>query len=185
MEDNKQNLTMSSANNTVIENNQKEEFHSLYDKWILYAHLPHDTNWKVDSYKTILSFDKVEQAIGLFETIPEIMLNNCMLFLMRNDIKPVWEDDENRKGCCLSFKVSNREVKTVWKKLCYAVIGRQISTNETFTDNVNGVTISPKRSFCIVKIWMKGCEYRTASCVNSLIGINTKDALFKKHTPEY
>ena len=25
--------------------------HPLYDKWVLWAHLPHDTDWSIRSYK--------------------------------------------------------------------------------------------------------------------------------------
>lgn len=175
------NLTMSSEKTHNIEG----EFHSLSDKWVLYAHLPHDTNWSIDSYKGILSFDKVEEAIGLFETIPNVMTNNCMLFLMRHHIKPVWEDPNNRKGGCLSFKVSNKIVSSVWKELCYNVIGENVSQNDDFMRNVNGITLSPKRNFCIVKIWTKTCDFKESSYLCHINGLNNSDVLFKKHNPEF
>ena len=28
--------------------------HKLFDKWVLWAHLPHDTDWSLDSYKKII-----------------------------------------------------------------------------------------------------------------------------------
>ena len=30
---------------------QNQEIHNLYDNWTLWAHLPHDTDWTVKSYK--------------------------------------------------------------------------------------------------------------------------------------
>ena len=59
--------------------------HTLYDKWTLWAHLPHDTDWTLKSYKKILDFETVEQAITLTETLPEKLIKNCMLFIMRDD----------------------------------------------------------------------------------------------------
>lgn len=159
-------------------------FNKLNNRWTLYAHLPHDTNWKVDSYKEILTFTTAEEGIALTETIPEVMTNNCMLFLMRDNIKPIWEDNKNRKGGCLSFKVQSN-VSNIWKKLCLSAIGENISQNNKFTQHITGVTISPKRNFCIMKIWMKNCDYKTASCINSSIGLDTQGVLFKKHTPQY
>jgi len=67
----------------------------LYDKWTLWAHLPHDTNWTFESYIPILTFDSVHAIIMLLETIPEEMITNCMLFIMRDGIKPMWEDPKN------------------------------------------------------------------------------------------
>jgi len=159
--------------------------HNLYDKWVMYAHLPHDTNWSIDSYKKILEFNQAEQAIALFETIPDIMSNNCMMFLMRNKIKPIWEDPHNRKGGCFSFKVANKDVADVWKSLCYHFVGETYTESDFFSQKTTGITISPKRNFCIVKIWMRDC---TCKCVDRLINIpnlDKKGVLFKKHTPEY
>ena len=31
--------------------------HELSDKWVLWAHLPHDTSWTLESYKKILGFN--------------------------------------------------------------------------------------------------------------------------------
>ena len=39
-------------------------FHTLSDKWTLWAHLPHDTNWNIDSYHDILTFNTVEEGIA-------------------------------------------------------------------------------------------------------------------------
>ncbi len=30
------------------------EQHLLYDKWVLWAHLPHDTDWSVKSYDKMM-----------------------------------------------------------------------------------------------------------------------------------
>lgn len=171
----------SSSSNTKM----SEEFHTLYDKWVLYAHLPHDTNWSIDSYKSILEFNAAEQALTLFETIPDIMINNCMLFLMRDNIKPIWEDEHNRDGGCFSFKVSNQQVPSVWRNLCYSTIGETASTDNKFMKNINGITISPKRNFCIIKIWVKTCDFSDVKSLSNAIGINKTDVLFKKHNPEY
>mgnify|MGYP003866091315 FL=1 len=80
----------------------------MSDKWTLWAHLPHDTDWSLNSYKKIMTFTTVEEALVLYETLPDKMIKNCMLFLMREGIKPTWEDEKNRGGGCFSYKVSNK-----------------------------------------------------------------------------
>jgi len=62
----------------------------LYDKWVLWAHLPHDTDWSIKSYKKIMTLSSVEEAVSLYRIIPEKLVNNCMLFLMREGISPTW-----------------------------------------------------------------------------------------------
>ena len=100
---------------TMTTDTLMEDFHKLSDKWTLWAHLPHDTDWSIKSYKPIYTFDTVEQSIAVTETLPEILVKNCMLFLMREGIMPIWEDPGNRDGGCFSYKVVNKSVYEVWK----------------------------------------------------------------------
>ena len=79
----------------------------------------------------------------------EKMIKNCMLFLMRKDINPTWEDEKNCKGGCFSFKVMNKQVSDVWNNCMYALTGESISKEKKFIEKVNGMTISPKKTFCI------------------------------------
>lgn len=126
-----------SQNNTI--------FHYLSTNWKLWAHLPHDTDWTVKSYQSIFNFSTIETAIAITETLPEILIKNCMLFIMKEEILPMWEDPRNREGGCFSYKISNKNVCEVWKELTYVLLGSSISTNRQFVDNVTGITISPKK----------------------------------------
>jgi hypothetical protein len=160
--------------------------HPLSDKWAMWAHLPHDTDWAINSYKKIITMDSVETAIATTETIPEILVKNCMLFLMRDGIKPIWEDPKNRSGGCFSYKIANKNVHEVWRDISYVLVGGTISPVQSFVTNVNGITISPKKNFCIIKIWMANCDNQNPNIVNPDIkGLSSNGCLFKKHTPEY
>ena len=59
-----------SESDTLVENNIVKE-HNLNDTWILYAHLPHDTDWTLNSYKEILKINTAEQIIAICESLPE------------------------------------------------------------------------------------------------------------------
>jgi hypothetical protein len=161
------------------------DFHNLYGKWVYYAHLPHDTDWTLDSYKKIMMLQNVEESIALIETIPEVMVKNCMLFLMRENIKPIWEDVNNRKGGCFSFKVHNKNVYKGWKNICYMLLGETLVKDNKLLSLINGLTISPKKNFCIIKIWMKNCDYQNINIINDIEGLEKKGVIFKKHNPEY
>ena len=68
--------------------------HGLYDKWTLWAHLPHDTDWTLKAIKesvTLILWNRRSPT----ETLPEKLIKNCMLFIMRNGIQPTWEDEKN------------------------------------------------------------------------------------------
>ena len=163
-----------------------EDLHQLSDRWCLWAHLPHDTDWSINSYKKIYTFSTMEETIAVTETLPESLVKNCMLFLMRDGIKPIWEDPKNRNGGCFSYKVSNKQVYTVWKELSYVLVGDTISGQASFVANVTGITISPKKNFCIIKIWMSTCANQNPAIVTTDVkDLSSQGSLFKKHVPEY
>ena len=166
--------------------NITDEFHKLANTWTIWAHLPHDTDWSIGSYKQIFDIDTIEGAIAITETIPDILVKNCMLFLMRQGVKPIWEDPKNRQGGCFSYKISNKNVCEVWRDLSYVLVGESISTQSSFVANVTGITISPKKNFCIIKIWMSNCNNQNPSIITSEVkGMTNQGCIFKKHTPEY
>ena len=153
----------------------------LYDKWTLWAHLPHDTNWTFESYIRILTFNSVEEIIMLLETLPNEIITNCMLFIMRDGIKPMWEDPKNIKGGCFSYKINNKNVVSIWKNLSYSLVGESLTEQNSARPAINGITISPKKNFCIVKIWFSNCNHQNPSIIIDDIGISSQGCLFKTH----
>lgn len=177
---------MVTPHTTMTTDTSMEEFHKLSDKWTLWAHLPHDTDWSIGSYKPIYTTGSVEETIAVTETLPDILVKNCMLFLMRDGVTPIWEDPKNRDGGCFSYKVINKSVYEVWKDLTYVIVGGSVSKQQTFVNCVTGITISPKKNFCIIKIWMTNCTNQNPGIVTSdVVGLSPQGCLFKKHTPEY
>jgi hypothetical protein len=159
--------------------------HDLSDTWILWAHLPHDTDWSLRSYMKIYEFNTVEQAITITETLPPVLVTNCMLFLMRKGINPIWEDERNRNGGCFSYKIPNKEVPDAWKQLSYSLVGETMSDNNKLLPHINGITISPKKNFCIIKVWLANCSFQDAAVIREVQGITSHGCLFKRHVPEY
>jgi len=179
-------LSQHTTMETATSSSNSETYHNLNDRWTLWAHLPHNTDWSIKSYIPISTFTTVEETIAVTETVPAILVENCMLFMMKEGIKPTWEDPKNRNGGCFSYKVSNKLVYKVWKELTYVVAGSSISKNMNFVNCVTGITISPKKNFCIIKIWMTDCNNQNPLIVtNDIKGLSPQGCLFKKHVPEY
>ena len=108
-----------------------------------------------------------------------------MLFLMRKDINPIWEDPKNRNGGCFSYKISNKNVYNVWKDLSYILSGETISNDPKFASQVTGITISPKKAFCIIKIWMSACDYQDPHKIRVVGEVSPHGCLFKRHKPQF
>jgi len=159
---------------------------ALNGKWGLYYHLPDDKKWDLASYKTIANaIHTVDQTIAVNEKIPEKVVKYCMLFAMRDGITPMWEDKQNRNGGCFSFKVLNKQVYQVWKTLFYALCGETLCRDRKYSNLINGITISPKKSFCIVKVWLRDCSVQDPSILIPIENLSTQGCIFKKHAPEF
>jgi hypothetical protein len=163
-----------------------KSFHKLNCEWNLWGHLPQDQDWSLKSYKHIYKFTNIEETIAVTQTLPDMLVKSCMLFIMRNGITPMWEDPRNRNGGCFSYKVSNKNVYDVWRDLTYVLVGETISSNNSFINSVTGITISPKKNFCIIKIWLSNCDHQNPSVVTTVVkGLSSQGCLFKKHSPEF
>lgn len=155
-------------------------------KWCLWAHYPQDDDWCVNSYHKICDFENVNGTIAITETIPEGIVKNCMLFLMKDGIFPTWEDVKNRNGGCFSYKINNKFVVDVWKEMSYVMVGNSMSSDKKFIDAISGLTISPKKNFCIIKIWMENCDNQNPRVVTKEIkNLTHEGCIFKKHVPTY
>lgn len=158
----------------------------LQNVWSYYYHLPNDKNWNLESYITILSdINTVESLIAINEQVTDKVIKNCMLFVMKRGITPMWEDSQNRNGGCFSYKVVNKIVCHVWRKLMYLLCGNALTVDPKHADLVNGITISPKKGFCIVKIWMKSCKLQDPTVITNIDGLMKNGCLFKAHSPEF
>ena len=167
----------------TLQNNSMQP-HYLSDSWAFWVHLPNDNNWDISGYKKLYNFNTAEHAILFNEELGEQIFKHCMIFLMKNDIKPMWEDTNNKEGGCFSYKVSNKNIAKVWKKLFLLLIGKTISTQNIYK-KINGITISPKKNFCILKIWLQDCSEKNPSIIQTIEGLNENGCLFKKHNPEF
>lgn len=159
--------------------------HMLNDKWVLYHHLPSNKDWTIKGYDVIVSeIDTVEKIVEINETIQEDSIKYSMWFLMRKGISPLWEDPKNVGGGNFSFKVVNKNVYEVWKQMVYLVCGGSLFTENKYHTCMNGITISPKKNFCILKIWMSTMEFQDPSIIATIPNLTKHGAQFRKHGSE-
>ena len=148
------------------------------DGWNLYYHDADNKNWDLGSYTLILNdIRDPEQLISINETIPENIVRNAMLFVMRNNIQPIWEDEKNRHGGYLSFRIPNKTVFHNWKSIFYGLCGETLFKEDSVNSKINGISISPKKTFCIIKLWMSSCDCKDAE-LNPILHLNTTDTKF-------
>ena len=119
----------------------------LKQDWILWNHGLHDKSWTNDSYRDIYSIQYLFDVKTILDNLSVKSLKNGMFFFMKTGIFPTWEDHHNRKGFNISYKVPLDHLKTSWNTLLFKVLTED-------DDNINGISISPKKEFNIIKLWV-------------------------------
>lgn len=101
----------------------------------------------------------------------ECLTKNCMIFIMKGNILPLWEDENNSGGGAISYKILDENAVRFWYLLLFRIVGETFFNSSIDSKRINGVTISPKKSFHIIKIWMKAGESIEKITMNDNFGI--------------
>jgi hypothetical protein len=164
--------------------------HPLQNNWNVWLHHIKD-NWKIDGYKKIYNIETIDD-FWLFNNNIQLVsgindsLNNLQIFMMKNDVLPIWEDNNNRNGGCWSIKVNNIDAYDIWVNLGIYMIGETL-LNENCAQEITGLSYCQKNNTSsIIKIWAGNSKNISFDCLNKKIvdsfGYNM---IFKSHLAEY
>jgi hypothetical protein len=126
----------------------------LNDVWSLYFHDPYDMNWEPNSYKFITTISSIEDYLNVYNAFNDLWTRG-MFFIMREHITPRWEDDNNKNGGCFSLKINKEEVLDKLFEITSQILGETLGKTDEISMNINGISISPKKNYHIIRIWIK------------------------------
>ena len=155
--------------------------------WTLYYHRPADHRWTLDSYQKVVTVTSWNEFFSCMNQLDETILQNAMLFWMRNDIPPLYENHNNIRGGCYSLRVNRSKSSNYF--LLYTIacmLGQAVSDKD---NSIQGISISPKRVieksqvFNVIKIWNKDCtKYKDISQLIKLDNIQvTSEIIYTPH----
>ena len=126
--------------------------YKLKGNFKIWYHSINDNNWELESYKNLFTINNLIDYYFLINNFKKIHYHNSMIFIMKDDIKPIWEDKENKDGGFISLKISSKVLLEKWNY----ILSKFISNDLFLKDNniINGISISPKKEFNIIKIWI-------------------------------
>ena len=154
----------------------------LVNQWKIWYHSINDNNWNNESYKLIYNIGNLLDVKTVNELMKDNHLQNAMFFIMKNDIFPTWEDPENREGSSISYKIPASYLKDNWSLLLEKIIFQDYLKDKSKNSEINGISISPKKEFNIIKIWLKNYDSKFLECINDYPPYIIKDKLIhKKH----
>jgi hypothetical protein len=151
--------------------------YKLENNWCLWYHSIKDNNWDKKSYQKLLIFRNLFDYKLITDSFEQNYYQNGMFFFMKNDIFPNWEDPNNRLGGCLSFKIPSKDIIETWEFLLLNIINESFFSDDNHI--INGISISPKKEFNIIKIWLKDKKYDYHKCFKVNKFLSLEHSLYK------
>ena len=152
--------------------------------WSAYYHEPEDETWTAESYKKLQTVNSWEALGTLLKELGPHKTTNGLLRVMRGDYSPLWENNANIYGGSYCLKVRRRSAIDVFNRYLAAAILGTCASNSANT--IVGVTISPKKESCIIKIWNLDAK-RFGNPTDLVIlheDIKHEEILYRKHTDQ-
>jgi hypothetical protein len=149
--------------------------------WTLYFHDPEDSSWTPDSYKRLGSFTTFPDLWATLARIGEPRFLGGMFFLMRDPYPPLWENRANIRGGSYSIKVPEKAAyETFVRYMSAGILGL---VGKDATNQIVGISISPKKGFHILKIWnVDSKAHHRPTDINIYgDGMITSDIIYKPH----
>tara|TARA_B110000037_G_scaffold184797_2_gene213874 strand:+ start:1155 stop:1601 length:447 start_codon:yes stop_codon:yes gene_type:complete len=144
----------------------------------MYFHEVNNSKWGVDSYIKISDIKNLNDLLYLYKKIPNY--TSGMFFLMKGDIAPIYEDKRNINGGVWTFKLSKKHCDIFWKELCILFCQNKITKDGKNDNIINGMSISPKISNIIFKLWIsKNSDINILR--NDINNLHIKEALYRSH----
>lgn len=150
--------------------------------WNIWFHHTKD-DWSIDGYRKIYTIETISDFWKLYNNWDKLGgINSKHFFIMKNDITPMWEDEENKNGGCWSFKIQEKEASKLWEELSLYLVSETISKID---DDIQGLSICLKKNnHSIIKIWNKDTKNNNNKNINDeIINQYYNDIIYIAHMP--
>ena len=118
--------------------------------WTLYFHSPDETKWTLNTFISMGAMKTWRDFWTIMDGLQLEYLSNGMFFLMRDPYPPLWESHHHIRGGCYSFRCQKAEAPDIYINHIIAVMMNVLTDPK---NQINGLSISPKRGFNIIKAW--------------------------------
>ena len=158
------------------------ETQNLNSNWKIWFHKSDDNEWGFESYNKLAEFNNLKDFAVIINGFEPLHIQNAMLFIMRENIKPLWEAEENINGGSMSFKIYKKDIYDAWIQLVINLVGENILKEKSNYNKINGISISPKKTFSIMKIWFSDNTINESKYLNNMDKFNFDESIYKEHS---
>lgn len=125
----------------------------LKHSWTVFFHDYEDTNWSHESYERLVHIHTVVDFWTVFEVLKP-KLSSGMFFFMRDGLFPRWDTTNGEPPYTfMTIKVLKSKMEPFTEHVLIRLLSEHL--HSVHPEAVKGVSISPKKHFCIMKIWLR------------------------------
>ena len=146
--------------------------------WTLYFHSAEETKWTLTTFIKIGTIATWNHFWAIMDTLKVESFSEGMFFMMRDPSPPLWESHYHIRGGCYSFRCHKKNVADIFLDYVIAAMTNCASTNPE--NYINGISISPKRGFNIIKVWNSDSQkHNSIAEINcTLNSVQTNDIIY-------
>ena len=134
--------------------------------------------------KKIAEFDTIEDFWDIFQHLrkPDSCRPGIEFFMFKEDIKPLWEDENNKNGGRFSIKLKQGYTTIIWEEMIFTLIGGILP--KEIKEEINGIVVTSKKEFNTLQIWFKTFDDKITSeiekCLRDILVIPSEVKLEPK-----
>ena len=115
--------------------------------------------------KKIAEFDTIEDFWDIFQHLS--CRPGIEFFMFKEDIKPLWEDENNKNGGRFSIKLKQGYTTIIWEEMIFTLIGGILP--KEVKDEINGIVVTSKKEFNTLQIWFKTFDSKITKEIETCI----------------
>jgi hypothetical protein len=172
---NKRHEENSNENSSVFRDDKLLENKQMYDEnksygdvgndkklnsyWTVWIHKINSTDWTLSGYQKIYVINSIGSFWRFFNNFQLYNTYQNQIFIMREEVAPIWEDVNNKFGGICSIKIDSiqKGMRTDLSTEVFNLISLLVM-NETFVaqdKKINGISYSVKKRSSLIKVWTK------------------------------
>jgi hypothetical protein len=151
-------------------------------RWTVWVHDFDCNDWKEYNYTNVYEINSIGTFWRFFNNFHLFDKQKNQFFIMRNKIKPMYEDNENKNGgrCSIKFECLSKPGKFD-NGVNIMIAISMLVMNETFVSNnqdITGISYSIGNRSVLIKLW-----YKDAKKNNALVNNEKENEYFKTNLP--
>ncbi|MCJ1330780.1 hypothetical protein MMC10_007467 [Thelotrema lepadinum] len=159
--------------------------HPLKASWVVWYRPPTSKNADYEkSIKALASFSTVESFWAVYTHLkrPSTLPSVSDYHIFKKGVRPVWEDEENKRGGKFVVRLKKGVADRYWEDLLLAIVGDQFGEAG---EEVTGAVLSVRSGEDVLSVWTKldgGKNIRIRETIRRLLSFPSDTQLvFKSH----